>query len=265
MHTQEAEIRTVTVTRYITPLREGGSMPAITEADDGFMYVLKFRGAGQGIKALIAELIGGEIARTLGLKVPEIVFAHLDEAYGRAEPDEEIQDLLKASVGLNLALHYLSGAITFDPAATAIDAKTASMIVWLDCLLINVDRTSRNTNMLIWHRELWLIDHGAALYFHHNWANWEEQITKPFLLVKNHVLLPFASELDAVNQQLCSLLTSQRIQEIVQLIPDAWLGNEPVFDSVEAHRQAYARFLTDRIAHSANFVKAAQDARETLI
>ena len=163
------QLRTVNVTRYVTPLREGGSLPAIAEADDGFLYVLKFRGAGQGAKALVAELIGGEIARACGLKVPELVFANLDEAFGRTEPDEEIQDLLKASVGLNLALHYLSGAITFDPAISPIDATLASQIVWLDCLLTNVDRTPRNTNMLIWHRELWLIDHGAALYFHHSW------------------------------------------------------------------------------------------------
>src|ERR1700727_346389 len=144
-------LRRVQVTRYVTPLREGGSLPAIAEADDGFLYVLKFRGAGQGEKALIAELIGGEIARALGLKVPEIVFANLDEAFGRTEPDEEIQDLLKASVGLNLALHYLSGSITFDPTVTVVDATLASQIVWLDCLLINVDRTVRNTNMLLWH------------------------------------------------------------------------------------------------------------------
>src|SRR3954463_15710960 len=141
---KEPELRTVNVTRYVTPLREGGSLPAIAEADDGFMYVLKFRGAGQGIKALIADLLGAEIARTLGLKVPELVFAELDEAFGRTEPDEEIQDLLKASVGLNLALHYLSGSITFDPAVTKAEPLLASQIVWLDCLLLNVDRTCRN-------------------------------------------------------------------------------------------------------------------------
>ncbi|MEP7317886.1 MAG: HipA family kinase, partial [Panacibacter sp.] len=154
------EIRTVNVTRYVTPLREGGSLPAIAEADDGFMYVVKFRGAGQGVKSLIAELIAGEIARVLGFKVPEIVFANLDEAFGRSEPDEEIQDLLKASVGLNLALHYLSGAFTFDAAVTKVNATLASQVVWLDCLVTNVDRTARNTNMLSWRNELWLIDHG---------------------------------------------------------------------------------------------------------
>ena len=169
------QLRSVEVTRYITPLREGGSLPAIVEADDDFLYVLKFRGAGQGVKSLIAELIGGEIARVLGLKVPEIVFANVDPAFGRTEPDEEIQDLLKMSEGLNLALHYLSGAISYDPAAEKIDPLLASQIVWLDCLITNVDRTARNTNMLMWRKELWLIDHGASLYFHHQWNNWEQQ------------------------------------------------------------------------------------------
>jgi hypothetical protein len=163
------EIRTVNVTRYVTPLREGGSLPAIVEADDQFLYVLKFRGAGQGSKALIAEFIGCEIARILGFKVPEVVFATLDSSFGRIEGDEEIQDLLKASVGLNLGVHFLSGAITFDPVTKTIDSFTASRIVWLDSLLMNVDRSARNTNMLMWRKELWLIDHGASLYFHHSW------------------------------------------------------------------------------------------------
>jgi hypothetical protein len=257
-------LRTVNVTRYVTPLREGGSMPAIAEADDNFLYVLKFRGAGQGHKALIAEIIGGEIARAMGLKVPEIVFANLDEAFGRTEPDEEIQDLLKASVGLNLALHYLSGAITYDPTVAKIDSLLASQIVWLDCLLTNMDRTAKNTNMLFWHRELWLIDHGASLYFHHSWQNWEEQAIKPFLLVKDHVLLPEAGLLASVDQQFKALLTPTVIQEILALIPDQWL-NEDIFTSSDAQREAYVQFLNTRIANSANFVKAAADARETLI
>jgi hypothetical protein len=209
------ELRTVNVIRYVTPLREGGSLPAIAEADDEFLYVLKFRGAGQGVKALIAELIGGELARVLGLKVPELVFANLDEAFGRTEPDEEIQDLLKASVGLNLALHYLSGAITFDPAVTVIDAKLASQIVWLDCILTNVDRTPRNTNMLIWHKELWLIDHGAALYFHHSWDNWKEQAVRPFIQVKDHVLLPQATELELVDKEFKSILNEAIVRDIM--------------------------------------------------
>ena len=259
-------IRTVNVTRYLTPLREGGSMPAIAEADDGFLYVLKFRGAGQGLKALIAELIGGEIARVLGLRVPEIVFAELDEAFGRTEPDEEIQDLNKASVGKNLALHYLSGATTFDPVVTTVERQLASQIVWLDCLLMNVDRTSRNTNMLLWRKELWLIDHGAALYFHHSWDNWAEKAKRPFSHVKDHVLLPQATALDEVNTAFRLLLTDTVIDSIVQLLPPEWLEHTASpFDSVEKHRDAYASFLKSRVLHSEIFVKEAQHAATTLI
>jgi|SRR3569833_33744 len=262
MSNHPPEIRTVNVTRYVTPLREGGSLPAIAEADDGFLYVLKFRGAGQGPRALIAELIGCEIVRACGLKVPEIVFANLDEAFGRTEPDEEIQDLLKASVGLNLALHYLSRAITFDPTTTVIDAKLASQIVWLDCLLINVDRTARNTNMLIWNKELWLIDHGAALYFHHSWHNWLEQAKRPFLQVKDHVLLPRATQLDEVDAELKLILTEERIRGIVELVPDKWLTGEQVFETPGQYREAYIEFLTTRIAHSDMFIKEAQHAQQ---
>jgi len=259
------DIRSVNVTRYVTPLREGGSLPAIAEADDGFLYVLKFRGAGQGPKALIAELIGGEIARLLGLKVPEIVFANIDEAFGRTEPDEEIQDLLKASTGGNLALHYLSGSITFDPTVTAVPSKLASEIVWLDCLLNNVDRTARNTNMLLWHKELWLIDHGAALYFHHSWQNWQEKAKQPFLQVKDHVLLSRATEMDVVDAAFRLLLSEDRIHAIVSLIPDEWLLIDAPFSSVDEHRQAYAQFLETRLAHSEIFVKEAQHARAAII
>ena len=265
MNPGSPQIRTVNVTRYVTPLREGGSLPAIAEADDGFLYVLKFRGAGQGPKVLIAELIGGEIARALGLRVPEIVFANLDAAFGRTEPDEEIQDLLKASVGLNLALHYLSGAISFDPMVTSVDAKLASEIVWLDCLLMNVDRTARNTNMLCWHRELWLIDHGASLYFHHSWEKWEEQAERPFVHIKDHVLLSRATELESVDKTFRALLTKEKIDSIVSVIPDEWLSGESFFSSLIQHREAYAQFLTRRIANSAIFIKEAQHAREKLI
>lgn len=265
MNAIEPKIRTVNVTRYVTPLREGGSLPAIAEADDGFLYVIKFRGAGQGANALIAELIGGEIARACGLKIPEIVFANLDEAFGRTEPDEEIQDLLKASVGLNLALHYLSGAITFDPATIHIDAELASKIVWLDCLLTNVDRTPRNTNMLIWHKELWLIDHGAALYFHHSWHNWQEQAKRPFVKIKDHVLLAQATQLDEVDATFRAVLTDDRVRSIVNLIPDEWLGGEASFESPEEYRDAYTEFLMTRITNSEIFVKEAQNAAEALI
>ncbi|WP_316826921.1 HipA family kinase [Pedobacter miscanthi] len=261
----DLQLRTVNVTRYVTPLREGGSMPAIAEADDNFLYVLKFRGAGQGTRALIAELIGGEIARILGLRVPELVFAHLDEAFGRTEPDEEIQDLLKASVGLNLALHYLSGAITFDPTVTTVDAKLASQIVWLDCFLTNMDRTCRNTNMLIWHKELWLIDHGAALYFHHSWQNWKEQAVKPFFLVKDHVLLPWATALESVHEEFTKILTPEKIESVIKLIPDDWLEGETNFETKGEHKKAYTYFLTERLLHSDIFLKEAQHAREILI
>ncbi|WP_306352806.1 HipA family kinase [Flavobacterium sp. '19STA2R22 D10 B1'] len=258
-------LRTVNVTRYITPLREGGSLPALAEADDDFKYVLKFKGAGHGVKALIAELIGGEIARALGLQLPEIVFANLDEAFGRTEADEEIQDLLQGSQGLNLALHFLSGAINFDPVVTVVDPKLASQIVWLDALITNVDRTFRNTNMLIWHKELWLIDHGASLYFHHSWVNWENHTKSPFSLIKDHVLLPQASELEEVDVAFKVLLTEDKIRQIVDLIPDEWLQWEDTTESPEELRSVYYKFLTVRMAHSDIFIKEAQNARQTLI
>jgi hypothetical protein len=251
--------------RYITPLREGGSLPAIAEADDNFMYVVKFRGAGQGAKALIAELVAGEIARALGLKVPEIVIATLDGAFGRTEPDEEIQDLLKASVGLNLALHYLSGAIMFDPVITTVDATLASKIVWFDSFVTNVDRTARNTNMLMWHKELWLIDHGASLYFHHTWQSFEEQARRPFTQVKDHVLLPQASELDRVDAAFSLILTTERIRSIVSLIPDEWLADDLSHESADEKREVYIRFLETRLAASEIFVNEAKHAREALI
>ncbi len=258
-------LRSVHVTRYIQPLREGGSLPALAEADDGFLYVVKFRGAGQGVKALIAELIGGLLAKTLGLKMPELVWAYLDEAFGRTEPDEEIQDLLKASIGRNLGIHYLSGSLTYDPVVAPLDAYTASQIVWLDCLLLNVDRTPRNTNLLGWQKELWLIDHGASLYFHHSWNNAMELAVKPFAQVKDHVLLPQATALEKVDEQFRSLLHPTLIEEVVQMIPEEWLQEDHPFASTEEHRAAYTSFLNTRILHSQQFVKAAGDARDELI
>jgi hypothetical protein len=252
------ELRLIQVIRYVTPLREGGSLPAIIEGDDEFLYVLKFKGAGQGAKALNAELIGGELARIAGLKVPEIVFAELDPQYGRSEPDEEIQDLLKASAGLNLGLHYLSGSITYDPVAFKVDPFLASKIVWLDAFLMNVDRTARNTNMLVWHNELWLIDHGASLYFHHSWDNWEEQSIKPFIQIKDHVLLPFASMIAEADEFMRSRINAENITEIVSLVPGGWLNeNEP--------RNVYANFLKNRLAHADVFVKGINDARQAHI
>jgi hypothetical protein len=258
------EFRNVNVTRYVTPLREGGSLPAIVEADDGFLYVLKFRGAGQGPKALIAELIGGEIARALGLKVPELVFANLDEAFGRIEGDEEIQDLLKASTGLNLGVHYLSGAITFDPVATPIAADLASRIVWLDAFLMNVDRTAKNTNMLWWNKELWLIDHGASLYFHHSWPD-EDPALRPFALIKNHVLLSSASTLNEARGAAVIQLTKERIERIVSTIPDAWLEVDPHFGNAAVARNAYKTFLLSRVKNAALFTNEAIHARQSAI
>lgn len=262
---KESGLRTVTVTRYITPLREGGSLPALAEADDDFKYVLKFKGAGHGVKALIAELLGGEIARALGLKVPELVYANLDEAFGRTEGDEEIQDLLQASKGLNLALHFLSGSINFDPVVTQIDPVLASKIVWLDALITNVDRTYRNTNMLMWNRELWLIDHGASFYFHHSWTNREKHAKSPFALIKDHVLLPQASLLEEMDKGFKEILTEDKLRGIVELIPQDWLEWEGTEETPEEIKNAYLDFLLIRIAHSETFIKEAQNARQTLI
>ena len=255
------DLRTVDVTRYITPLREGGSLPALAEADDDFKYVLKFKGAGHGVKALIAELIGGQVAKALKLQLPELVFANLDEAFGRTEADEEIQDLLQGSQGLNLALHFLSGAITFDPVVTTVDDKLASQIVWLDAYITNVDRTFKNTNMLIWHKELWLIDHGACLYFHHSWNNWEQHAKSPFALIKDHVLLPQASLLKEVDAEFKAILTPEILEEIVNTIPLEWLQWEDTDETPETLRNVYLQFLQTRLNHSEIFVNQAQNAR----
>jgi len=255
------DLRTVNVTRYITPLREGGSLPALAEADDDFKYVLKFKGAGHGVKALIAELVGGQIAKALKLQLPELVFANLDEAFGRTEADEEIQDLLQGSQGLNLALHFLSGAITFDPVVTTVDDKLASQIVWLDSYITNVDRTFKNTNMLIWHKELWLIDHGACLYFHHSWNNWEQHAKSPFALIKDHVLLPQASLLKDVDAEFKALLTNEILEEIVNTIPLEWLQWEDTDETPETLRNVYLQFLQTRLNNSEIFVNQAQNAR----
>lgn len=259
------ELRTANVTRYIMPLREGGSLPALAEADDDFKYVVKFRGAGHGVKALIAELIGGEIARLLGLRVPELVFLHLDEAFGRTEGDEEIQDLLQASRGLNLGLHFLSGALTFDPVVNTIDGKSASQIVWLDAFLTNIDRTVKNTNMLLWHNELWLIDHGASLYFHYTWTNWEKHAITPFPEIKNHCMLKYADLLEEVDTVFHTLLTDEKLQAIVDLIPMEWLNWGTDQPSPEEIRNTYATFLKRRLAHSQNFVNEARNARQTAL
>ena len=254
-------LRTITATRYVTPLREGGSLPAIVEADDAGMYVLKFRGAGQGPKALIAELVAGGVARALGLPMPEIVFVELDVDLARAEPDPEIQDLIKASAGLNLGIDYLPGSVTFDPVVEHPDAELASSIVWFDALVTNVDRTPRNANLLMWHRRLWLIDHGAALYFHHAWDDYLAHSTAPFALIRDHVLLPLADKVLEVSDGLATRLDSHTIDAIVENIPAAWLGGGAPFADHRQHRDAYATWLKRRRDASRTLVEEAIRAR----
>ena len=261
-------MRTIRATRYVTPLREGGSLPAIVEADDDGLYVLKFRGAGQGPRALIAELVAGELARACGLAVPEIVFALLDADLARTEPDPEIQDLIRASsnlvdssLGLNLALDYLPGSVTFDPLSFIPDAELASRIVWFDAFTSNIDRTARNTNMLVWHGRLWLIDHGAALYFHHSPRAFIERATDPFTAIKDHVLLPFATDLDAADAALARQLTLETVAGVVALIPDAWLDDDPLAPSKPMQRDADASYFARRLQAPRAFAQEAARAR----
>lgn len=256
-------IRTVAVTRYVTPLREGGSLPAIVEADDDGMYVLKFRGAGQGPRALVAELVSGEIARALGLAVPEIVFAELDPDLARTEPDPEIFALIRGSGGLNLALDYLPGSVMFNPVVDRTPPDLASRIVWFDGYVANVDRTARNTNMLMWHQRLWLIDHGATLYFHHTpqWNAGPDRARDAFPLIREHVLLRDASVLDAVDEAMAAALTPGIITAIVDSIPDAWLAEGGTPGDAPALRAAYCRHLIARARGPRPFVEEAARAR----
>jgi hypothetical protein len=254
-------LRNLSVTRYITPLREGGSLPAIVEASDGEKYVLKFKGAGQGSKALIAEFIGSELARKLGFLVPEIVFADLSEGFGRTEPDEEIQDLLKESVGLNLGMTYLQGAITYDPAVHTPNELIASMIIWLDMYITNVDRTHRNTNMLLHKGDLWLIDHGASLYFHHQSYLWQDHVHKPFPMIKNHVFLNHSSKIHEADEIIKSELTETIISSIVAQIPDEWLISRDSDLSPEVKKEAYTAYLSHRLKASESFITEIKNLR----
>lgn len=251
------ELRRENLSRYILPLREGGSLPALGEADDGFRYVVKMRGAGHGKKALIAELIGGLVTKAFKMKVPELVLLEIDNAFGITEPDEEVQELLRKSEGLNLGLHFLDGAATFDPSVNRVDSLTASKIVWLDAFLTNVDRTRLNPNMMIWNNELWLIDHGASLYFHHSWKNPELSALDPFPFIKNHVLLPFADRLPEADKLMRQAITPRTLKKITDLIPEEWLIEEDEEISPEERREAYRKFLTDRLANSKVFVDEA--------
>lgn len=255
------EIRTVDVVQYLKPLREGGSLPAIVKADDDFLYVLKFRGAGQGKKALIAEFIGGLLAHEIGLKVPEIVFMNLDDSFSKTEPDEEIQDLLKFSVGLNLGLHFLSGAITYDPLVSIADSMSASKVVLLDSIITNIDRTAKNTNLLNWNSELWLIDHGASLYFHHNWRNWKSHLTRTFPNIKDHVLLERANHLTEASKKIQRLINKDKITEIVSLIPEDWLIEESNPLTSAEMRTAYIEFLDSKLNKIDLLAKEAADAK----
>lgn len=255
------DIRNVDVVQYVQPLREGGSLPAIVKADDDFLYVIKFRGAGQGKKALISELIGGELARSIGLNVPELVFMNLDDSFSKTEPDEEIQDLLKFSVGLNLGLHFLSGSITFDPLVSEVDALTASKVVLLDSIISNIDRTAKNTNLLHWNKQLWVIDNGASFYFHHDWKTWENHLTRTFPLIKDHVLLPKATQLKEASKEILKFIDQDKITEIISSIPEDWLLSESDTMTSSEMREAYTQFLNSRLSKIDLLIKEAEDAR----
>lgn len=250
-----------TATRYVTPLREGRSMPAVVEADDEGLYVLKFRGAGQGPKALVAEVIAGGLARALQLPMPDLALMDLDAELARTEGDPEIQDLIKASAGLNLAMDYLPGAVNFDPVAEQPDADLASRIVWFDAFISNVDRTARNTNLLMWHRRLYLIDHGAALYFHHGWDGDVSGADKAFPLIRDHVLLRGASRLAEIDGGMAAVLTEATIAGIVADVPDAWLQGPDGFGDPATQRAAYVRYLVRSVAQRDAFVQEAIRAR----
>jgi hypothetical protein len=253
--------RTVAAARYVTPLREGGSLPAIVEADDDGMYVLKFRGAGQGARALVAETIAGGIARRLGLPMPELVFIELDAELARTEPDPEIQDLIRASAGLNFALDYLPRSVTFDPVAGAPEGDLASRIVWFDAFVSNVDRTARNTNLLVWHGKLYLIDHGAALYFHHGWDGSTEKADSPFALIKDHVLLRWADALPRIDGEFAAELDEAAIRAVVGDVPDSWLETPDAFADASTQKAAYVEWLCKRLAAPRRFVQEAVRAR----
>ncbi len=261
-------LRTVTATRYVTPLREGGSLPALVEAGDDGLYVLKFRGAGQGTRALVAEWVAGELARHLGLAVPTIVGTALDPVLARTEPDPEIQDLIRASGGLNLALDYLPGAVAFDPLAHTVDADFASALVWFDAFVSNVDRSARNTNLLWWHGRPWLIDHGAALIFHHQWgpeadaAERAAQAARPFTAIRDHVLLPRATALAAAHARLLPQVDDDTVAGIVAALPDDWLAADTARPSPAAQRDAYRDYFHQRLQQASRWLPALLQAAD---
>ena len=257
-------LRTVHTTRYVLALREGGSLPAIVEADDLGLYVLKFRGAGQGPLALVAELIAAEIGRLLGLAIPEVVLAEVDPALGRNEPDAEIRHLLRQSIGLNLALDYLPGSLMFDAAAGDVpSAEIASMAVWFDAFIQNVDRTARNANLLVWHRKLYFIDHGASLFFHHNWDTASSKSMSPFSEIEHHVLLKWASSIDEASEVAREKVKATDLEAILRLVPDEWLATEEA--TAEQRRSAYLEYLVHRLKARAIFEEEAKRAHARLL
>ena len=256
-------------TRYIQPLREGGSLPAVVDTEDGGLFVVKFRGAGQGAKVLVAELIVGGIAAAIGLPLPELALVDVSARFGRSEPDPEIQELLRRSHGTNIGLRYLEGAFNFDPSAAGelVSAGLAAKIVWLDALTTNPDRTHRNPNLLIWNRKPWLIDHGAALYAHHDWASVGDERTRtPFPLIRSHVLLPVAGDIAAADAESAPVLTPQVFGDIVAAVPDDLLMDAAEgsadFPSADEARARYQRYLVERLAAREAWLTAALEARE---
>jgi hypothetical protein len=258
-------MRTVVATRYVTPLREGGSLPGLVEADDDGLYVVKFRGAGQGPRALVAEWLAGELARAIGLSVPDLVGIEIDPALGDAEPDEEIHDLVGASGGLNLGMDFLPGALTFNPAAAtareAIDPDFAADVVWLDGLVTNPDRSAQNPNLLLWHGRPWLIDHGAALYIHHTWRDPDAHARRPFERIAQHVLLPYAGSIEAADARHASRLDGATVRDVVAAVPDVWLPDDPLIGPAVAQRDAYVRYLMLRLEDRRPFVEEAERVR----
>jgi len=250
--------------RYVVPLREGGSLPAVVDTDADGSFVVKFRGAGQGPRALVAEALVASIALHLGLPVPRAAIVDLDDGFGKAEPDPEIQDILSGSVGANFGLEYLPGALAFDPAVDArlVSAEFAADVVWLDAFVTNVDRTARNTNMLVCGEQVWLIDHGAALFFHHRWSGWQERIQSPFAQIADHVLLHVAGDLEAADTRLRPRLDEAVLGEIVASVPEEWLGGEPEFEDIDAQRRAYLTYLLERLNGPRAWLAEAAAARQ---
>jgi hypothetical protein len=258
------ELPRVVGTRYVVPLREGGSLPAVVDTEDQGSFVVKFRGAGQGPKALIAEAIVALLGRSLDLPIPRPAIVELEAGFGRGEPDPEIQDILRGSEGVNFGLAYLAGALAFDPAVDSglLGAELAASIVWFDALVTNVDRTARNTNMLVLHDQPWLIDHGAALYVHHRWSGWRDRIQSPFQQIADHVLLPLAGDLRAADERLRPRLTVDTVQRIIAEVPEDWFDDEDEFEDIDAQRQAYVEYLTQRLNGPRAWLDEAVAARQ---